>query len=139
MRMILSFMLTLALGLTLASCGGSIEAKEISCEDIIMAYEAAGYCVIHGEHKSETDSTQLCYIKVSISEDANSDYIYFTTCFTEKQAVELADGQKYNLVIWLYSAICGESRWLKSESYGKIHFSYYNDELIKPFRKLIAE
>ena len=138
MRKILPLITILAFGLTLVSCDGSRQTKEISCEDIIKAYEDAGYCVTHGEHKTETDSTQLCYIKVSISEDAGSDYIYFTTCFTEKQAEELADGQKYNLVIWFYGAICGESRWLKSERYGKVHYSYYNDELVKPFNQLIA-
>ena len=139
MRNILSLVLIFLLGLTLVSCSGNHQAKEISCEDIIKAYEDAGYYVVHGEHKAETDNEWLCYIKVSISEDDNSDYIYFTTCFTEKQAEKLAKEQKYNLVIWFYGAICGESRWLKSESYGTIHFSYYNEELVKPFNKLIAE
>ena len=139
MKKIVSFALILALGLTLVSCSGSRQAKEISCKDIVQAYEDAGYYVVHGEHKAEANSEWLCYIKVSISEDDNSDYIYFTTCFAEKQAEELAKEQKYNLVIWFYGAICGESRWLKSERYGKIHYSYYNDELAKPFHELIEE
>ena len=31
----------------------------------------------------------------------------------------------------------GESRWLKTGTYGKIEYSYYSSELIKPFNELI--
>jgi hypothetical protein len=135
MKKIISTLLLLSFCFSFAACGKS-EPKEISCEEIIEAYEDAGYYVAHGEHKDEADSTQQCYIKASLSENTDSDYIYFTTCFTEEQAEKARKIDKYNLFIWLYATVSGESRWLKTGTYGKIEYSYYNSELIKPFDEL---
>ena len=137
-KKILALCLTISLCLCyLASCDSSTATKEISCEDIIKAYEDAGYYVTHGEHKDESESSQLCYIRVDLTEDTDSDYIYFTTYFTEEQAEEAAETDKYNLAVWLYATVSGESRWLKTGTYGKIEYSYYNPKLIKPFEDLI--
>lgn len=135
-RILLTFLL-FSLCLSFTACGKS-EPKEISCEDIVKAYEDAGYYVVHGEHKDESDSSQLCYIKASLNEDSDSDYIYFITCFTEEQAEEALEVDKYDPFIWFYASISGESRWLKTGTYGKIEYSYYNPELIKPFDDLIG-
>ncbi len=137
MKKVLSLLFMLSFALSLAACGSNSEIKEISCDEIIKAYEDAGYYVTHGEHKNEAESSQLCYIKANTSADSDSDYIYFITCFTEEQAEDAHKIDKYNLVIWLYAAVSGESRWLKSGTYGKIEYSYYNPELIEPFNKLI--
>ena len=137
MKKILSIILLLSFALSLTACGNSTEPKEISCEDIIKAYEDAGYYVTHGEHKTQAEGSQLCYIKASLTEDSDSDYIYFITCFTDEQAKEAAETDKYNLAVWLYAAVSGESRWLKTGTYGKIEYSYYNSKLIKPFNELI--
>ena len=137
MKKIISIILLLSFALSFTACGNSTEPKEISCEEIIAAYEDAGYFVTHGEHKDETENSQLCYIKASLTEDSDSDYIYFITCFTDEQAKEAAETDKYNLAVWLYAAVSGESRWLKTGTYGKIEYSYYNSKLIKPFNELI--
>ena len=137
MKKMLSIILLLSFALSLTACGNSAEPKEISCEDIIKAYEDAGYFVTHGEHKAEAESSQLCYIKASLTEDSDSDYIYFITCFTEEQAEEAVETDKYNLAVWLYATVSGESRWLKTGTHGKIEYSYYNPKLIKPFDELI--
>ena len=137
MKKILSIILLLSFALSLAACGNNIEPKEISCEDIIKAYEDEGYYVTHGAHKTQAESSQLCYIKANLTEDSDSDYIYFITCFTEEQAEETAETDKYNLAVWLYATVSGESRWLKTGTYGKIEYSYYNPKLIKPFNELI--
>lgn len=136
MKKIISIIFLLSFCASFAACGKE-EPREISCEDIIGAYEDAGYYVIHGEHKTQAESSQLCYIKASLTEDPDSDYIYFITCFTEEQAEEARETDEYNLAIWLYATVSGESRWLKTGTYGKIEYSYYNSELIKPFNKLI--
>ena len=137
MKKALFLLLLLLLVLFLVSCASRTEPKEISCNEIISAYEEAGYYVVHGEHKSEEDGAQLCYIKASFSENSDSDYIYFITCFTEEQAKQAAATDEYNLLIWLYAAICGESRWLKTGTYGAIEYSYYNSQLFQPFNELI--
>ena len=139
MKKTISILLLLLLCFSFAACQNSEhdEIKEISCEDIIKSYEGAGYYVTHGEHKAEAESSQLCYIKASLTEDSDSDYIYFITCFTDEQAKEAAETDKYNLAVWLYATVSGESRWLKTGTYGKIEYSYYNSGLIKPFNELI--
>ena len=136
MKKILSIILLLPLCFSFVACGGQTP-KEISCEDVIKAYEDEGYYVVHPEHKTQEDSSQLCYIKASLSEEIDSDYIYFITYFTEEQAKEATERDQYNLAIWLYAAISGEGRWLKTGAYGKIEYSYYNSDFIKPFNKLI--
>ena len=115
------------------------QVKEISCVEIIKAYEDAGYYVTHGEHKDQNESAQLCYIKANLTENSDSDYIYFITCFTEEQAEEQAKIDKYNLLVWFFGTISGESRWLNTGTYGKIEYSYYNPKLIEPFNRLIAD
>ena len=138
MKKILSIILLLSFVLSLAACGNHTTApKEISCEDIIKAYEDAGYYVTHGAHKDEAESGQICYIKANVTADSDSDYIYFITCLTEEQAEEAREIDEYNLFVWFYATISGESRWLKTGTYGKIEYSYYNPDLIKPFNELI--
>ena len=138
MKKIVVVVLFLSLALSLAACGDPTP-KDISCEEIIAAYEEAGYYVVHGEHKDEADNSHLCYIRASLTETPNSDYIYFTTCFTEEQAEEARKTDKYNLIIWLYATVSGESRWLKTGTCGKIEYSYYNSKLVKPFQDLIEQ
>ena len=137
MKNIISIILLLAFALSLTACGNTTEPKKITCEDIINAYEDAGYYVTHGAHKDESEDSQLCYIRVDLTEEPDSDYIYFTTYFTEEQAEEARKTDEYNLIIWFYASISGESRWLKTGTYGNIEYSYYNFELIKPFNKLV--
>ena len=136
MKRTLAILVLLSLAFTFTACGES-KIKEISCEDIISAYENAGYYVVHGEHKDEGESSQLCYIKACISEESDSDYIYFITCFTEEDAKAAYDTDKYNLATWMFATASGESRWLKAGVYGRIEYSYYNPELIEPFEELI--
>lgn len=121
------------------SCQEDVAVKELSCDDIIKAYEEAGYFVTHGNHQNEADSSQCCYIKASLTENADSDYIYFITCFTEQQAEECRKIDDYNLAVWFLALLNGESRWLKSGTYGTIEYSYYNSELFEPFEKLISD
>ena len=110
MKKIISILLLFSLCFSFTACGNSTEPKEISCEDIIKVYEDAGYFVTHGEHKTQAEGSQLCYIKASLTEDSDSDYIYFITCFTDEQAKEAAETDKYNLAVWLYATVSGESR-----------------------------
>ena len=138
MKKLILLALLLSFALSLTACNDSTTLVEISCEDIIKAYEDAGYYVTHG-HNDEIEGSHLCYIKADLTQEPNSDYIYFTIYFTEEQAEEARKANKYNLIIWLYAAINGETRWLKSEAYGKIEYSYYNSKLIKPFNELIQQ
>ena len=143
MKRFLSFALVVVIAflcLAIFSSCAAPEPREITCAEIISAYENAGCYVVHGEHKSEADAPQRCYIKASLSEaQIDSDYIYFITCFTEEQAEQARKVNKYNALIWFYAAVNGEARWLKTGTYGKIEYSYYNSKLIKPFDDLVKQ
>ncbi len=129
-------LLILAALLSAAACGKE-DVREVSCEDIIGAYEDAGYVVTHGAHQNAEESDSLCYVKASLSEEPDSDYIYFIVCFTEEQAEKARQTDQYHFFKWLYASVLGEARWLKVGTHGKIEYSYYNAELIRPFRELV--
>jgi len=120
----------------LGTCGCQGEIREISCEEIVKAYEDAGYSVSHGAHGSAEEDSFVCYIKAEVPEDPDNDYIYFTTYFTEEAAKDAAEAHKYNPAVWLFALPFGEWRWLKSKSYGKIAYTYYDADLAEPFEKL---
>lgn len=82
MKKAFAIFLLLSVSLSLFACAEpqALPSRDISCADIIAAYEAAGYTVAHGEHKSSSESTQLCYVKASRSDAPGSDYVYFTWC-----------------------------------------------------------
>ena len=108
------------------------ELKDISCEEIALAYETAGYFVYHGEHNYENDC--YCHIIVQKEKDSiNNGFIYFDFYNSPDAAKSAAKGTEYNIVLWLFSAIHGELRWLNSKSYGNIHYHYYDVNMTVPF------
>ena len=114
----------------------SRESKEITCDEIIKVYEDAGYYVFHGQHCGEEGYQYRCYICVKTSENDPSDQAYFTTYWTEEEAEEAAEIDKYHIAKWIFALPFGEYRWLKTGTYGAIEYSYYNSEMIKPFKSL---
>lgn len=134
MKKLIAILLLLSIALSFVSCKS--KKDEITCYDIAEAYEDAGYYVKHGEHNDE-DEYCYCNLIIRESEDSDSDAIYFTTYFTVEDAKAAKKLDKYNLVIWLFSTILGESRWLKAKTYGKIEYTYYKAKMVKPFNKLI--
>ena len=58
MKKIISILLLLSLALSLTACT-SFEAKEISCEEIIAAYEEAGYSVLYHGHENDENYHDL--------------------------------------------------------------------------------
>lgn len=136
MKKLLSLLLLFSFALSFVACGES-EPREISCGDIIKAYEDAGYVVSHGKHHEESEYSWQCIIEAEDSENPDENYIYFTTYFTEEQAEEAAESGKYHAVIWMIAVMYGEWRWLKSGNYGKIEYTYYDTKMIKPFNKMI--
>ena len=134
MKKLLSFLFIITLLLSLFSCKenkpeGAV--REIACTDIAEAYRNAGYTVYHGEHNKE-GSDMVCDV---ICEGEN-DTIYFTTYFTEEDARVAHEKGQYNIVIWFYATIMGESRWLKCDKYGKITYTYFEKDSLTPFENL---
>lgn len=137
MKKLIIILLLLSFALSLAACGNS-EPIEIGCEDIIKAYEDAGYYVIHGENCGVEGSLYRCYICVKLNEeDDPADHLYITTYWTEEEAKEAAKIDEYHIVKWIFALPFGETRWLKSGYYGTIEYSSYNSKLLKPLEELM--
>ena len=136
MKKIISIILLLSLCFSFTACGNSTESKEISCEDIIKAYEDAGYFISYHSH-SECSSEYYCYIIIYENEDSTSDLMEITFYNTIEGAKEAAENRRYNIAIWMFSAMYGEFRWLRTGCYGDMTYETFNRKMIKPLRELI--
>ena len=122
------------LGCTACSQSGP---REISCQDVIDAYEKAGYAIFHKE-EGNGETGEVCYVKVS---DSDSDeYIFFHFFDSEESAKEYADQRQWNVLLWLFSAIYSDPHWLTTKTYGNIEYEYRSGtDLIDPFHDLTDE
>ena len=120
------------LALLFASCVGT-EAKEVTCGELVAAYEAAGYEVDHGNHNDE-DFPYECSVRAHKSSD---DYVYFCFYWTEAAAKDAAETDEYNVVKWIFFLPFGEYRWLRSGVCGRMTYSCYDAELLEPYEKLL--
>ncbi len=119
----------LLIGLLLSGCN-QVE-KDITCEDIVAAYEDAGYEVVHNENAGFDYD---CYIMV---ENENGDTIYFHRFPTAVEAQSLADARQYHVLIWFFTVIYGDPTWVHTTTYGCYEIEYTSEALYDPFEKLI--
>lgn len=114
------------------------EFKELTCEEIIKAYEDAGYIIEYHLHKEDmTDSDVVCSICIKDSKNSEDNVLYIDRYKDEETTTSYAKDMKYNVVMWFVSSIYGESRWLKSEQYGVIHYHTYDGKMTKPLEELM--
>lgn len=133
MKRVISLLLLCTLVFSLVGCKSEPEqnVRELSCYDIAEVYRNNGFTVFHGEHNKE-GASYLCDV---ICESTN-DTVCFTTFFTAEDALVAHEKGQYHIVLWFYSSIMGESRWLKCDNYGKITYTYYDKNSLAPFNLL---
>ena len=120
---------------TLISCSDNvISEKEITCEDIINAYEEAGYEIFHKETTNQ-DYEWNCYVKCTALD--SGDYIFFYIFDTNEEAVNYADEREWNILLYFFSEWFGDSSWLKTKSYNNIAIEYDQNYLYEPFNHMI--
>ena len=108
--------------------------KEITCEDIIKVYEEAGYDIFHKE-TTDQDYDWECYVKCTAPD--SDDYIFFYIFDTNEEAVNYANEREWNILLYFFSELFGDSSWLKTKSYNNIAIEYDQSELYVPFASLI--
>ena len=137
MKKIISMLLLLSLCLSFTACVKS-EPKEISCEEIIAAYEGAGYDVLHN-HDDPTyyDLKQYCNIKITDTVDPENNYLYVTRYYTEDDAKSAEKTLESHPVLWLFFGMMGEWRWLHTGCYGDFVYSTFNKKMINPLKELM--
>ena len=137
MKKAVSIFLLLSFCLSFGSCGRS-EPKELSCEDIIKAYEAAGYTVQYHNHRdTETESGVICNIQIDDPNNPEENYLYIDRYSDSEKAEAAAKEGKHNIAVWFVFAISGEARWLKSEHFGEIHYHTFDRKITKPLEELM--
>ena len=136
MKKIISIILLLSFCFSFTACGNSTEPKKISCEDIIKAYEDAGCFVSYHSHSEDLEE-YYCYIIIYENEDSTSDLMEITFYNTVEGAKEAAENRRYNIAIWMFSAMYGEFRWLRTGCYGDMTYSTFNHKMLKPLRELM--
>lgn len=137
MKIKLILILSLFFSVTfLASCDNQniTGDKEITCEDIIKVYEEAGYDIFHKE-TTDQDYDWECYVKCTAPD--SDDYIFFYIFDTNEEAVNYADEWEWNILLYFFSELFGDSSWLKTKSYNNITIEYDQNELYVPFESLI--
>lgn len=138
MKKIISIILLLSFALSFTACGNS-EPKEITCEEIIAAYETAGYSVLYHGHEDDevyNDLGQYCSFEIR-DPDNEDNYMYVHRCFTEEEARALAKERKFNVVLWLFFGIFGEWRWLHVGCYDDIEYETFDYKMLRPLKELM--
>lgn len=137
MKKIISIILLLSFALSFTACDNS-EPKEISCEDIIKAYEDAGYSVAFHNHDDPVyyDLNEYCNIEILDPDDPENNYLYITRYFTEEDAKAACKEQQFNPVLWLFFGVFGEWRWLRVRCYGDITYETFDYKMMKPLNDL---
>lgn len=133
LRFISLILLASIIAASFISCSKK-EIKEITPEEVISAYEEAGYEVWDSEEDDDPVLGERHTVKAT---HENGDYIFFHFFDSAENAEQYADTREYNVLIWLFSAIYGEPHWLNTETYGNIEIEYDNKDLYKPFKELI--
>ena len=137
MKKIISILLLLSLSLSLFACQNP-EPKEISCEEIIAAYEEAGYYVLYHGHEGDEcyyDLGYYCAFEVR-DPDNDNNYMYVHRYFSEEDAKAACEERQFNPVLWLFFGIFGEWRWLHVRCYGNIEYETFDYKMMMPLEKL---
>lgn len=131
-KRVFAFLIILFITITLSACN-NVEQKELTCGEIIQAYEEAGYANIFHE---ENESNEF-YIIIYKTENINFDLAEINIYSSTEAAKDAANKKRYNIAIWFISAFLGETRWLESGHYGNIQYSSYDSKLLKPLKELL--
>ena len=137
MKKLIAFLLLLVFVLPLTACD-SADGVEFTCDEIIAAYEDAGYSVSH-THSSYIEGG-ICSLTIFKSGEEyyeNHDFIQIEIFENEDYAKAYNDERQFNWAVWMIFAVYGEPRWLHTERYGNVHVEYYPNEFIKPLKQLI--
>ena len=130
-RLLVSFLL---LSMTLSFCGCTQHTADITAEDIVVAYEAAGYRVSSKLYDETLEHGQIGYVQ---ADHPDGDYIYFAI-FENKEAAKAYKKEFYHpAMLGLFSAIFGDPSWQRWEVYGSFVVQYDHPMFMKPFKDLL--
>ncbi len=101
-------------------------------EEVIAAYEDAGYTVTSGQ--SSSDETMFWVVAVI---DEPYDKIEFHFCESNEAALEESKTRSDNLLFYFVGFFFGDKEWDNCRVYGNVVCEYKSDEIITPFLNLM--
>ncbi len=138
MKRIISVLVIIsAILISVSSCSGK-KVNAPTCEELIAAYEDAGYNVFHSDNEYKDDGNDYnCYVKIWLEDEY--DYVFYYFFDTSEAAEKMDSEREYNVLVYMFSVIYGDPSWLHTETYGSIEYEYENKDLLKPFNELVKQ
>ena len=133
MKKLVAMILLAAMVLSLFAGCRNEEPRPVSCDEVVAAYEAAGYEVWHRDYP-EKEYGYVCTVRI---EEEDGDSIRFHFYETNEEAQAEAEERRWNGLLWMFSVIYGDPTWLKTECYRNIEIEYDDDDLYEPFKELM--
>ena len=118
--------------LFLGGCGS--DRTDISLEEIVTAYEEAGYSVSFRFYDEKLDYGQVAYVQAN---HPDGNYIYFSIFESEADAEGYKKEFYHPAAMGLFSVIFGEPSWQRWEVYGCIVAQYDEADFLKPIEDLL--
>lgn len=127
-----SFCLCLILILLFTS-GCTAVRKDITREEIVAAYESAGYSVWSRVYDEKLDHGEIAYVQAN---HPDGDYIYFSIFETEEAAKAYKEEFYHPVTMSLFTVIFGQPSWPRWEVHGCIVAQYDRPEFYEIFKEL---
>ena len=138
MKRVISVLLLLSLTFSFFACTPH-RRDEVSCENIMAAYEEAGYLLGHHLHEDPVylEEGICCSLMFEDPDDPEKNYIYIERHTTTNGAYLATEEDEYNPILWFVSVLHGEGRWLRSKQFGKLHCTTFEKKMLKPLQSII--
>ena len=127
------FAVAIVAALLLAGCAVKYRT-DITHEEIVTAYEEAGYEVSSKIYDDKLDYGQIGYVQ---ADHPDGDYIYFYIFETEKEAKAYKEEFHHPVMTGLFSVIYGQPSWQRMEVYGCVLVEYDQPEHASIFEQLV--
>ncbi len=112
--------------------------RSVTCEEVIAAYEAAGYEVFHqadSEYIFEEDC--VCYVRADHPELEEN--IYFRFFIDSEAALRYAEEKNYYWAASIFSLFLWDPTWIRMEVNDNVVIDYSRSELYQPYKELLQE
>ena len=107
---------------------------DVTMEEIVAAYEAAGYSVWSEIYDEKLEDGQIGAIQAN---HPDGDYIYFSIFETEEEAKACKEEYYHPVMMGLFSIIYGDPSWPRWIVYGNMIVQYDEPEFMEPFLELM--
>lgn len=116
--------------------GCTPDRTDITREEIVSAYQEAGYSVWTDVYDEKLDYGEIAYVQAN---HPSGDYIYFSFFETEQAAKAYKEEFYHPVMIGLFSVIFGDPSWPRWEVHGNIVVEFDEPEFYEVFEKLLRE